>query len=174
MGAAGALGSAAVALAKHRGAVVIGVDRLAGRSHILDHLPLDAAFDGEDPELAEKILEFTDGWGVDCVVDNLGLSGLWENYRPALATLGRIVISGAIGRDPIPMQLLPFYLHSQSLLGVRTGNPGHMRGLWSEVADGFRLPAGAVSTTSWERMRDAHADVEAGRAAGQTVLEVHP
>jgi NADPH:quinone reductase-like Zn-dependent oxidoreductase len=151
---------------------VIAVDRLEHKSDFLNRLPLDAAFDGDDPDLADAIRGVTDGWGIDCAIDNLGLPRLWANYRPALATLGRIVVSGAIGREPISMQLLPFYLHSQSLLGVRTGNPAQMRALWQDVAAGFRLPEAVVAVRPWTEMREAHAAVEGGAASGQTVLEV--
>lgn len=172
MGAAGALGSTAACLAHHRGATVIAVDQLDSKGKFLAELPLDARFDGRDPDLADSIRSYTGGWGIDCVIDNLGLADLWSAYRPALATMGRIVVSGAIGRDPIPMQLLPFYLHSQSLLGVRTGNPSQMRALWTDVERGFRLPDAVVVCRPWGEMRAAHTLVEAGGAVGQTVLEV--
>lgn len=172
MGAAGALGSTAACLAHHRGATVIAVDQLDSKGTFLAELPLDARFDGHDPGLADSIRSYTGGWGIDCVIDNLGLADLWSAYRPALATMGRIVVSGAIGRDPIPMQLLPFYLHSQSLLGVRTGNPSQMRALWMDVGNGFRLPDAVVVCRPWGEMREAHTLVEAGGAVGQTVLEV--
>ncbi|WP_432835719.1 alcohol dehydrogenase catalytic domain-containing protein [Dactylosporangium sp. CA-092794] len=172
MGAAGALGSTAACLAHHRGASVIAVDRVASKAGLLAALPADGIFDGADPELAAKLRAHTGGWGIDCVVDNLGLPDLWLAYRPAVATLGRIVVSGAIGRDAIPMELLPFYLHSQSLIGVRTGNFTQMAGLWSDVSAGFRLPGTVVRTMPWTDMPQAHAMVENGAAIAQTVLEV--
>lgn len=172
MGAAGALGSTAACLAHHRGATVIAVDRLERTGKLIAELPVDVAFDGADPSLADGIRAHTGGWGIDCVIDNIGLAPLWTAYRPALATLGRIIVSGAIGREPIPMELLPFYLHSQSLIGVRTGNPAQMRALWADVRDGFRLPDAAVVTRPWTDMHEVHAMVEDGRSVAQTVLEV--
>lgn len=172
MGAAGALGSTAASLAHHRGAAVIAVDQLGAKGDFLAGLPVDAALDGRAPDLADRIREHTGGWGVDCVVDNLGLAPLWEAYRPALASMGRIVVSGAIGREPISMELLPFYLHSQSLIGVRTGNPTQMRALWHDVAAGFRMPDSAVVVRPWTEMHAVHTMVEEGRSEGQTVLEV--
>lgn len=172
MGAAGALGSTAAALAQHRGATVIAVDQLESKGELLAGLSLDGVFDGRDPELANKLRAHTDGWGIDCVVDNLGLAPLWDAYRPALATLGRIIVSGAIGRDPIQLDLLPFYLHSQALVGVRTGNPKQISALWDDVRAGFRLPEPAVVIRPWGEMHEVHAMVQEGRSVGQTVLEV--
>lgn len=172
MGAAGALGSTAACLAHHRGATVIAVDQLHSKGKLLSELPINCAFDGNDPGLADAIRSWTDGWGLDCVIDNLGLAPLWAGYRPALASMGRIVVSGAIGRDPIAMELLPFYLHSQSLIGVRTGNRAQVKALWSDVRDGFRLPDAAVTARPWTDMHDVHKLVESGRSVAQTVLEV--
>ncbi len=172
MGAAGALGSTAACLAHHRGATVIAVDQLGTKGKLLAELPLDAAFDGNDPTLADSLLSHTAGWGVDCVIDNLGLAELWDSYRPALATMGRIVVSGAIGHAPIAMELLPFYLRSQSLVGVRTGNHAQRLALWEDVRAGFRLPDAVVVTRPWSDMHEVHDLVEQGRSVAQTVLEV--
>lgn len=172
LGAGGALGSAAAALAAWRGAEVLGVERLSVQPDRLDGLPLAARLDGDDDQLAAAILAATDGDGVDCVIDNLGLAALWRRYRPALATLGRIVVSGAIGHEPIPVALLPFYLHSQSLIGVRTGNRQQMTALWEDAHQGFRLCERLVTPVPWTQVSSAHASVEAGSAAGQIVLDV--
>ena len=172
MGAAGALGSTAACLAHYRGATVIAVDHLDTKGELLAQLPLDAAFDGDDPQLAEALLAHTNGWGVDCVIDNLGLASLWTNYRPALARMGRIIVSGAIGRAPMAIELLPFYLHSQSLIGVRTGNRTQTRELWVDVRGGFRLPDAAVVVRDWTEMRAVHVLVEAGGSTAQTVMAV--
>jgi D-arabinose 1-dehydrogenase-like Zn-dependent alcohol dehydrogenase len=172
MGAAGALGATAVCLAHHYGATVIGVDQLAAKGKMLAELPLDAVFDGNDPELSNALLAHTDGWGIDCVIDNLGLATLWSYYRPAVATMGRIVVSGAIGQDPIEMKLLPFYLRSQSLVGVRTGNRAQMDALWLDVEAGFRLPPAAVVARPWTDMHQVHDMVEQGQSVAQTVLQL--
>ncbi len=172
VGAAGSLGSTAVALAAFRGARVIGIDRLSAQPDCLEGLPLTAALDGESPDLNARIMDAAGSWGTDCVIDNLGLDSLWEQYRPTLGDMGRIVVSGAISRDPLPMHLLPFYLRSQSLIGVRTGNRHQMTAMWADVEAGFRPPPTHVSSTSWLDVAAAHARVEAGTAHGQIILDV--
>ncbi|MFJ6983042.1 MULTISPECIES: alcohol dehydrogenase catalytic domain-containing protein [unclassified Streptomyces] len=172
VGAAGALGSTAAALAAFRGATVIGVDRLADRPDRLDGLPLAAALDGAAPDLGRQILDRTDGHGVDVVVDNLGLSALWHGYRDTLAPLGRIITSGAIDHTPVELRLLPFYLRSQSLIGVRTGNRRAIAGLWADVAKGFLVPGAFVHTLPWNEVARAHRANEEGTSLGQAVLSV--
>ena len=172
-GAAGALGSTVAALAAFRGARVIGVDRLAAKPGCLDGVPLEAALDGERGDLGEAIREAARNGGLDCVVDNLGIASLWNAYRPLLADMGRIVVSGAVSHDALPMHLLPFYLGSQSLIGVRTGNRTQMKKVWSDVADGFRMPPSKVHPVPWNAVAEAHRAVERGASAGQTVLAAH-
>ncbi|KAB1139646.1 alcohol dehydrogenase catalytic domain-containing protein [Streptomyces luteolifulvus] len=172
VGAAGALGSTVAALAAHRGAQVIGVDRLAAKPGCLDALPLTTALDGDSPDLAQQIRAAGGSWGIDCVVDNLGLPVLWNAYRDSIADMGKIIVSGAVSHAPISMHLLPFYLHSQSLIGVRTGNRQQMDAFWQDVTDGFRLPGAMIHGVSWEAAADAHRTVENGTSLGQAVLLV--
>ncbi|MFE4875124.1 zinc-binding dehydrogenase [Streptomyces sp. NPDC056682] len=167
-----ALGATAASLAAFRGAHVIGVDRLSVKPGCMGGLPLRAALDGDAEDLADGIREVTGGWGVDCVIDNLGIPAVWHKYCETLADMGRIVVSGANSHEPLPMSLLPFYLHSQSLIGVRTGNRTEITALWRDVADGFRIPEAFVDARLWETVGDAHRAVEAGVSRGQAVLEV--
>ncbi|RSN39894.1 alcohol dehydrogenase [Amycolatopsis sp. WAC 04197] len=167
-GAGGALGATVAALAAFRGARVIGVDRRPPR---LAGLPL-VALDAAAQDLPERILEAVGSAGLDCVVDNLGVTALCEAYLPALGALGRVVVSGAINHDPIPIRLLQFYLRSQSLIGVRTGNRRQIDRLWADVSAGFRPPAGFVHEIPWTQVSDAHASIQSGGTHGQLVLTV--
>ena len=169
-GAAGALGSAVTQLAAYRGARVIAVERIASKPGALGELPAAAVLDGESPALAQDILELTGGHGVDCVIDNLGIPALWQRYYPALADLGRVVVSGAIGREPVPLALAPLYLRSQSVIGIRTGNRRHMAALWDDVARGFRLRSSFVQRLPLAQAAAAHRAVERGENRGQIVL----
>ena len=173
IGAGGSLGSTAASLASWRGARVLGLDRLTHHPDAMDGLPLAAALDGESPQLSQELRHAAGSAGIHCVIDNLGLPALWEAYRPVLADLGRIVVSGAISHEPLPMRLLPFYLHNQSLIGVRTGNRHHIRAMWGDVQRGYRPPASHLHHLPWLDAGLAHERVERGTAHGQTVLEVH-
>lgn len=172
IGAAGSLGSTAASLAAFRGARVIGVDRLGSDPAKLDELPLTARIDGDAPDLKERIRAAAGTWGIDCVIDNIGVAAVWTAYRPLVADLGRIIVSGAVDHDPLPVRLLPFYLRSQSLIGVRTGNRGEVAAMWDDVRAGYRPPASHVHACDWEDVAEAHRRVEAGVANGQAVLRV--
>ncbi|MFA1549879.1 quinone oxidoreductase family protein [Actinomadura chokoriensis] len=167
LGAAGSLGSTVAALAAHRGATVLGVSR---RPAALDGLPLTAALDADT--LSDQIRDAAGENGIDCVIDNLGITHLTESYLPALAPLGRVVVSGAVEHSPVPVPLLPLYLRGQSIIGVRTGNRYQISALWRDVQHGFRPPASHLQRLPWADTALAHHRVEAGTARGQTVLEV--
>lgn len=168
LGAGGALGSTVAALAAFRGSRVIALGRDPGR---LAGLPLAAAIDSGTDDVTERLRSAAGPDGIDCVVDNLGDGTLWDAYLPALARAAVVVVSGALTDDPVPLRFRQLYLHSRSVVGVRTGNRTHRDNLWSEVSAGFRPPEDFVQPTPWDRAVDAHTRIEAGRAGGQIVLE---
>jgi NADPH:quinone reductase-like Zn-dependent oxidoreductase len=170
LGASGALGSAVVALARFRGAEVIATARLQARPDALTGMPVGAQVDTDRPDFAAAVLEITGGWGVDCVIDNLGLPALWNRYQPALAAMGRVVVSGALDEVPVPVALRPLYLRNQSIIGVRTGNRSDIARLWQDVQAGFRLVPDLLSTMPLAAAAAAHQMVEAGRHRGQIIL----
>jgi NADPH:quinone reductase-like Zn-dependent oxidoreductase len=170
LGASGALGSAVAALAGFRGARVIAAARLRARPEALADLPAAALVDTGRPDLAEAVLELTGGWGVDCVVDNLGVPALWDHYQPALAPTGRVVVSGALDGAPVPVAFRPLYLRNQSIIGVRTGNRSDIARLWEDVRAGFGLAPGLLCALPLAEAAAAHRMIEAGRHRGQIVL----
>ena len=171
LGASGALGSTVAALARFRGAEVIATARLRARPDALADVPATAYVDTDRPDFTDAVLELTGGWGVDCVVDNLGLPHLWWRYQPALAPTGRVVVSGALDETPVPVAFRPLYLRNQAIIGVRTGNRSDIARLWEDVRAGFGLPAALLSAMPFTAAADAHRMVEAGRHRGQIVLE---
>jgi NADPH:quinone reductase-like Zn-dependent oxidoreductase len=171
LGASGALGSTVAALARFRGAEVIATARLGARPDALADVPAVARVDTDRPDFADAVLELTGGSGVDCVVDNLGLPQLWRRYQPALAPLGRVVVSGALPDAPVPVALRALYLRSQAIIGVRTGNRCDIARLWADVRAGFGLPPALLSVMPLRAAADAHRTIEAGRHRGQIVLD---
>lgn len=98
-GAAGAVGSCVVQLAKARGAYVIGI---AGGAHkcayIIDDLGADAAIDYKQGGVTEQLAKAAPD-GVDVFFDNVGgeiLDSVLDNLRPTGGA--RVVICGAISQ----------------------------------------------------------------------------
>lgn len=109
-GASGGVGSAAVQLARRRGARVVAI---AGRAKHPDILALGAvcALDrDEDPETA------LGRDSVDVVVDNVAGPG-FPSLLKVLKRGGRYVSSGAIGGPVVPLDMRDFYLKDIRLIG---------------------------------------------------------
>ncbi len=97
-GAAGAVGSVVVQLAKARGAHVIGIAGGPAKcSYLVETLGADAAIDYKNGDLAQQLAEAAPA-GVDVFFDNVGgetLDIVLDNLAPAGA---RIAICGAISQ----------------------------------------------------------------------------
>ena len=93
---ASGVGTAALQLARHAGARVIGTSRTADK---LDRCQQIGAFEAlhlEEPVFAEAVQGKTKGRGVDVVLDLVGGPYLSENLS-ALALRGRLVMIGLMG-----------------------------------------------------------------------------
>lgn len=91
--AAGGSGSAAVQIAKYRGARVFATAGSEAKLALCRELGADVAINYEKDDFAEIILNETQGRGVEVVFDNVG-EGVMEKSMKALAYNGRYVMMG--------------------------------------------------------------------------------
>jgi NADPH2:quinone reductase len=120
LGAAGGVGMAAVALGKHKGAMVIGTGSSAEKRAAILGAGADHALDPADPDLAAKIKTLTGGKGCDVVFDPVG-GDLSITATRAIGWGGRFLIvgfaSGTVPQFPANHALIKGY----SLIGLRAG-----------------------------------------------------
>ena len=118
MGASGGLGSAIVQVARHLGASVIagagGDERVAavmklGANHGVNYRTED---------LTRRVRELTGGRGVDVVCENISDPTTFPAAFACLATMGRLVTSGAHGGGTVPVDIKQLYHHRQRILGA--------------------------------------------------------
>ena len=107
LGAAGAVGQAAVQIAKHAGAEVIAAAGSEARLEICRQLGADHTINYTEASLKDAVKQLTQGRGADVVVDVVGDRFTDEAVR-ALAWRGRLLVIGfAAGAIPkIPANLL--------------------------------------------------------------------
>ena len=169
-GITGALATVLAALAPRFGAGVLGLTRrpaLVPPSLGVTVLEVDC------DDLTGAIREATGGRGPVGVIDNVGTPDVFDRYFPALMNGARIVVSGAIAGAELPtvrVPLVPFYLRSISLVGVRTATAQTTRDFWELVREGFRLPDGLLHELPMSDAAKAHSAVISGSAAGHVVL----
>lgn len=120
LGASGGVGMAAVKMAKHIGATVIGTGSNEEKLAAIHHAGADHVLEPDDRELAAKVKALTDGKGADVVYDPVG-GDLALTATRAIAWNGRYLIvgfaSGTIPSFPANHVMIKTY----SLIGVRAG-----------------------------------------------------
>jgi len=91
-GAGGGVGTAAIQLAKSAGAKIIGTS--SGWKHErLKDMGVDLCIDYTKENVTNKIMEYTDGYGVDLIIDPVGGKQWAESYN-LLAPMGKLIVYG--------------------------------------------------------------------------------
>ncbi|MGD8367583.1 MAG: NADPH:quinone reductase [Desulfobacterales bacterium] len=171
-GATGGVGTAAVQLAKAHGMKVIatgGSER--GRRQASD-LGADEVLDHRSPDHFTRLMELTDGHGVDIILEMLANVNL-GNDLTVLARNGRVVVVGSRGTAQLnPRDAMQ---RNASILGMLLGStaPEAFKrihaALGAGLAKGFLMPQ-VAGTLPLSRASEAHRQILAPGAAGQIVL----
>jgi NADPH:quinone reductase-like Zn-dependent oxidoreductase len=114
--AASGVGSAAVQIAKQRGAFVIGSASAAKLPAVLE-LGADLAIERDRDDYVAAVLAATAGRGVDAIVDFIGGSAL-SRHQACLAPRGRLVLVGLLGGAAAPLDLSRILMKRQRLCGL--------------------------------------------------------
>jgi NADPH:quinone reductase-like Zn-dependent oxidoreductase len=190
-GAAGGVGTAAVQLARLRGARVIGTASSAKHQAVLD-LGVDRCIDSRRDDVTAHVMAFTHGRGVDVVLDPRGGASARESYA-LLAPLGRLVVFGV--SDAVPGTRRSLWRTARLLLQMPAFRPlslmNRNRGvfglnlgrLWTEASkleglmnflilelEGGRLQPIIARTFSLAEAAAAHRFMHERRNVGKVVL----
>jgi NADPH:quinone reductase-like Zn-dependent oxidoreductase len=169
VGAAGAVGQAATQIANWKQARVIGAGQTA------DPIPgVDSVVNTKADDLREKVLELTDGKGVDAVFDTVG----GPMFEPALRSLrhgGRHVAIASAGSPRVSFNLIDFYHNFSRLLGVdsfglTTQQTAEIAGQLNVGFETGALEPPPVDMVPFEEAVDAYTRVAAGQAKTKQVL----
>jgi len=177
--AASGVGSAAVQIAKLRGAFVIGSASAEKLASVSD-LGADLAVDRDRADYVDVILRSTDGRGVDALLDFVGGSAL-ERHQRLLAERGRLVVIGLLGGASAELNLGRILSKRQRISGLvmRTRSLSEKIELVARFERELRagLEAGTLSpridqTYGWSDVAAAHLRMEQNRNVGKIVLRV--
>ena len=117
---AGAVGLAAIQLAKRAGATVIATASSDERLEKLKAFGMDHGINYARQDLVAEAKRLTDNRGVDLVVDPVGGTTLQKSIL-ALAYRGRVSFVGNAGREPMVVDVSTMMGGNQSLSGVFLG-----------------------------------------------------
>lgn len=182
LGATGAVGNAAIQLAKAKGAKVIGAASTPSKARFVreagaDHT-IDVAADNLKEAVREQVYAVNGGQGVDVVIDPLG-DRYFEAAIRALAWRGRLVVIGfAGGRIP---KIAANYLLVKNIevSGLQVSDyrkrmPGRMRDCFDDIFYLYKrgkIRPGPTTIYSLEEYATALNDLLARKAEGRVLLE---
>ena len=176
-GGAGAVGSAAVQLAKWAGAWVVATIRRPDQVEVARRAGADLVLNLRNGDVAASVEAATDGAGVDRVVD----VDVVSNATLDLACLANgAVISAYSADDPaaaVPVPVVPFMIVNAAVrfVYVYTMPESAKRAAIEDItaclrADAYHPEIGLVLPL--DRTADAHVAVEAGAVRGKVLVRV--
>jgi len=178
-GASSGVGLMGLQIAKLKGArLVIGTSTNAGRRERLGEYGADLAIDTTAADWAQKVVDVTNGKGVDLIVDQVSASVANGNLKAA-AVLGRIVNVGRLGGfkgefdfDLHAMKRIDYIgvtFRTRTVEEVREINRRVRADLWGDIEAGrLRLPIDRVFPL--EQAAAALAHMRANAHFGKIVL----
>ena len=137
-GASG-VGSAAIQIAKQLGANVISTGSTAAKRDLALKLGANHALDSNDEAWPSKVRQITQKRGVDLVIEHVGGKTLEQAFK-CLSRGGVIVTCGATAGREITVNLWPFFVKQQQLIGSYSRTRVDMRATLEWAAAGKIKP----------------------------------
>ena len=171
---AGGVGTAAVQISRLLGLRVIVTASTSDKRAKIMELGADAAVGYDEFEVAAR--ELTGGRGPDICLESIG----GEVFRRSLAimpALGRLVVYGAAGKEPQPIDTLKLFFRSQAVLGFHLNaifeRPdllvSSLTALLTWIAEG-KLKIQIGHTFPLTEIRKAHELIASRQSYGKIVL----
>jgi NADPH2:quinone reductase len=172
---AGAVGIAAIQLAKKAGATVLASASSDERLERLKAFGMDHGINYSRDDLVEQVMKLTGGKGVDLVVDPVGGATLAGSLG-ALGYRGRVSLVGNAGREPMKVDVSSLMGGNRSLTGVFLGAEimtdrvhDMIQDLIEQAARG-ELEVVIDRTFPLSEAAAAHAYIESRQAVGRVLL----
>jgi NADPH:quinone reductase-like Zn-dependent oxidoreductase len=166
-GASG-VGSYAIQIAKQLGAQVIATASSSAKAEFAKGLGADFLLDSNDPTWPAKAREITQKRGVDLIVEHVG-GRTFEQCFPCLARGGTIVTCGATAGREVQMNLWPFFVKQQRMIGSYGRNRADIEAVLQWAALGKLKPV-IHQTFPLERTPDAFRALRSRAVLGKIVI----
>ncbi len=167
LGASGGVGHAALQLADRIGAEVYATTSADWKAEQAAEWAEDVIDYTREP-FDERVVDLTDGRGVDLVADHVG-EATWQRSIDSLATGGRMVICGATsGPDP-DIDIRSVYQRHRRILGTPMGNRRDFRAAGRLIARGEVAPV-IDRVLPLDRVAEGHRAIENREVFGKVVV----
>jgi len=167
---AGASGSGhcCVQVAKALGAQVAATVGSNDKIEVVKGAGADLVINYRDCNFTDTVLDWTDGVGVDVVIDNVGASVLQENLR-ALRVAGIFVNFGLVGGFRAKLDIRDMFFKQHQLRGSFMGSMDELRRGLAMLAAG-KIKAQVDRTYPMKDVGEAHRYIESRAVRGKVVL----
>jgi 2-desacetyl-2-hydroxyethyl bacteriochlorophyllide A dehydrogenase len=169
MGASSGVGSAAIQIAKALGAHVITTASSEAKTDLAKRLGADFVVDSNDAKWPAEVRRLTDKRGVDLVVEHIGGEVLQKVFD-CLARGGTVVTCGATAGRDVAIQLWPFFVKQQRLIGSYGRNRVDIEATLAWAAAGKLKPV-IDSIYPLDRTVEAFAHLASRRVLGKVLIE---
>ena len=168
MAGASGVGAYAIQIAKQLGAQVIATGSTEAKRAFAKSMGADAVIDSTDSEWPAKVRSLTQKRGVDLIVEHVG-GDVFEKSFHCLARGGTIVTCGATAGREVRMNLWPFFVKQQRLIGSYGRNRSDVEVTMEWAAYGKIRPV-IHQTYPLERLAEAFAALRSRTVLGKIVI----
>jgi len=169
MGAASGVGTAAIQIAKGLGARVISTGSSEAKRDLGKRLGADYVVDSLDPKWPAEVRRLTEKRGVDLIVEHIGGDVLPKVFE-CLARGGTVVTCGATAGREVTLNLWPFFVKQQRLIGSYGRNRADIQATLEWAAAGKLKPI-IDSVFPLDRTAEAFAHLHARNFLGKVLVE---
>lgn len=162
------IGSAAVQVAKHAGATVIGNSSRDDKLAQAAELGLDIGINYTTHDVVEEVMAATGGRGVDVVFEHVG-GELFQKALDSLTKDGRVVICGGHAGEVVPFDIIPFFRRQLSVIGSFVFTRAEVETCFRLIENGALRPQ-VAATFPLERVKEAMDLMESRAFFGKIVL----
>ena len=169
-GIGGGVSVAALQLAHAMGARVIVTSRHA---HKIERALAMGAAHGihtPDQDIVKSVMAFTDGRGVDLVIENIG-EAVWGDAMKSLVRGGRLVTCGATSGDQPPADLRRIFIRQLQILGSTLGNRQELQALLT-FCEAHQLRPVIDKTFAMEKVHEALDMLSSAEQFGKIALKL--
>lgn len=167
-GASG-VGSAAIQIARSLGARVIATTSSEAKRHLCRTLGAEEVVDAKDPEWPTEVRRWTNKRGVDWVVEHVG-GVVLESVFSCVARGGTVVTCGATAGRDVRLNLWPFFVKEQRLVGSYGRTRADMLETLAWTVDG-RLRAVVEEVLPLDRAVEGFARLRNRTVLGKLVIQ---
>jgi NADPH2:quinone reductase len=168
IGGASGVGSAAIQIARDRGARVFATAGSEAKLRLARELGADEVIDHTQADWGQVVRKLTAGRGVDVVIEHVG-PATWDTSMRVLARNGRLVTCGGTTGPKVSITLPHLFIKNQAVLGSTMGPRNSFPTILDRIAQGIYSPV-IDRLMPMSKVAEAHELLENRRVSGKIVL----